>query len=140
MIKGTTAPFKFKVPYAFDEITKIVAVFDQKHYDGTTEAPLPIKKVYDMLSEPTRNDGFSVSDDNNMEVHTALTPYETMRFSEKEKGYAQIQVWYADRDITVASKLNKFSVYPVMNEDIVDVFEPSEQPEDDVYVFDAGKV
>lgn len=140
MIKGTTTSFTFKVPYPFNEITKIVAVFDQKHNDGTTEAPLPITKVYNVLSDPPRNDGFAASDENDTEIYTVLTPHETMRFSEKEKGYAQIQVLYEDRNVTVASKQNKFTVYPVMNDEVIDDFDPSERPADDVYVFDAGRV
>lgn len=137
MIRGTTAPFKFVVPYAFQEITRIEAVFWQKHHKGTDEAPLPIEKIYNGL-ENGRNDGFAAPTLESKEVHTTLTPEETFRFSENEKGYAQVKVFYADRNLIVSSKEQKFTVYPSHNDDPIIVDPPEVM--DDLYVFDAGAI
>ena len=39
MIRGTTAQFKFKLPYAKNELQWITMKFWQPGNDGTTEAP-----------------------------------------------------------------------------------------------------
>lgn len=137
MIRGTTAPFKFDIPYPWEEVTTIVATFWQKHNNGTVEAPLPIKKIYYADPVNARNDGFTSP--SALEVYTNLTPWETLRFSDKEKAYVQIQVYYADRNVTAASPEQAVAVYPVKNDEPVGGLEPSEAI-DDVYIFDAGEI
>lgn len=138
MIRGTTAPFKFDVPYAFDEIDKIIATFWQKHNKGIGN-PLPIKKMY--IKDQSHNDGFAAPDNMSKEVHVSLNPEETLRFSDKEKAYVQIQVYYGGaRNVSVASVPQKVTVYPVFNDDapIIDI-EPSEII-DDIHILDSGEI
>ena len=137
MIRGTTAPFKFDVPYAFSEISKIVATFWQKHNKGINN-PLPITKTYDNINETENSGGFTAPDPSAKEVYVSLNPEETLRFSDKEKAYVQIQVYYADRDLSVGSIPQKITVYPVYHDKpIVDI--PSVII-DDIHIFDAGVI
>lgn len=46
MIRGTTAQFKFHMPYAFNDLCIIEVTFWQPGKTGTTEAPFPITRVY----------------------------------------------------------------------------------------------
>ena len=138
MIRGTTAPFKFTVPHPFNEITKIVATFKQKHNKGIGN-PLPIVKIYDVSYGEPRNDGFAALDPESTEIHTSLNPEETLRFSDKEKGYVQVQVYYQDRNIVVGNTPQKFTVYPVFNDTPIVDIEPSEII-GETYIFDAGVV
>ena len=136
MIRGTTAPFKFIIPYPFDEVSKIVATFKQKHNKGIGN-PIPIMKMYD--TSASRNDGFAASEQNPTEVYITLNPEETLRFSDKEKGYIQIQVYYQGRDIAVSNVPEKFTVYPVFNDTPIVDMEPTEIVED-TYIFDSGEI
>ena len=118
MIRGTTAPFKFNVPYDTSTISTMVATFSQKHNNGTAEEPLPIEKWYIKdygAGEVIRNDGFAFSDTNPNEIQTSLTEEQTLRFSDKEKAYMQIRVQFATDEGTrvVGSKPVKITVYPV---------------------------
>lgn len=138
MIRGTTAPFKFNIPYPFNEVSKIVATFKQKHNTGIGN-PLPIIKIYDVSHEASRNDGFAAQEPTSTEVHISLNPEETLRFSDQEKAYVQIQVYYQDRNISVASLPEKVTVYPVFNDTPIVDIDPTEIV-DDIYIFDAGEV
>lgn len=146
MIRGTTAPFKFQVPYDTSTITAIVVTFSQKHWTNPGPNPIPIHKWYVRSPEngvipeiPTRNDGFVFFD---KEIHTSLAAEDTMRFSDKEKAYVQIRVQHlVDGGIlTTASKPQKFTVYPVLNDEDLGLPTPSETIDDNVYIFDAGKL
>ena len=138
MIRGTTAPFKFSIPYPFNEVSKIVATFKQKHNTGIGNS-LPIIKMYDVSNKASRNDGFAAPEPTSTEVHVSLNPEETLRFSDKEKAYVQIQVYYQDRNIVVGNIPQKVTVYPVFNDTpIVDII-PTEIV-DDTYILDAGKI
>lgn len=139
MIRGTTAPFKFDVPYPFSEISKIVATFKQKHNTGIGN-PLPIIKMYDVTYEQSRNDGFAAPDPTSKEVHISLNPEETLRFSDKEKAYVQIQVYYQGRNVAVASTPQKVTVYPVLNDDSIVDIEPSDIIDESLFIFDAGQI
>lgn len=151
MIRGTTAPFKFEVPYDTSTISAIVATFNQKHWRGTDVARLPIEKWYtaswvaqedgSMKLTETRNDGFAFSPTNPREIQTNLTEEETLRFSDKEKAYMQIRVQF-DIDggtVTRASLPQKITVYPVLNDSQIGPPTPSDVIED-IYIFDAGKI
>lgn len=151
MIRGTTAPFKFEVPYDTSTITTIVATFSQKHWQGTNIARLPLEKWYiaswatqedgSMKLVTTRNDGFAFSEVNPKEVQTNLTEEETLRFSDKEKAYMQVRVQF-DVDgwhVTSASLPQKITVYAALNEDQIGTPNPSETI-GNIYIYDAGEV
>lgn len=63
MIRGTTAQFKFNMPYEFDDLCIIEVTFWQPNNEGTTTAPMPIVKLYnrdivvvDVASLPSGDD------------------------------------------------------------------------------------
>ena len=62
MIRGTTAPFKFKVPYPWSDICAIEATFTQDKNDGTK---LSIVKTYDTRWGESANPGGFTPDNNN---------------------------------------------------------------------------
>lgn len=151
MIRGTTAPFKFEVPYDTSTISAIVVTFSQKHWNGTATAALPLEKWYlaswmtqedgSVKLVETRNDGFAFSETNPKEIQTTLTEEETLRFSDKEKAYMQIRVQF-DIDggqVTRASLPQKITVHPVLNDSQIGTPTPSETI-DDLYIFDAGAI
>ncbi len=151
MIRGTTAPFKFEVPYDAGTITTMVVTFSQKHWQGTNTAKLPLEKWYiaswttqedgGMKLVETRNDGFAFSETNPKEIQTSLTEEETLRFSDKEKAYMQIRVQF-DIDgghVTRASLPQKITVYPVLTDGQIGAPTPSEKI-DDIYIYDAGEI
>ena len=151
MIRGTTAPFKFNVPYDTSTISSMVVTFSQKHWHGTDEARLPIEKWYvaswttqedgSLKLTETRNEGFAFSETNPKEIQTNLTEEETLRFSDKEKAYMQIRIQF-DTDggqVTRASLPQKITVYPVLNNEQIGTPTPSETI-GDIYIFDAGVI
>jgi hypothetical protein len=151
MIRGTTAPFKFEVPYDTNTISAIVVTFSQKHWYGTDTAKLPIKKWYlaswatqedgSVKLVETRNDGFAFSTTNSKEIQTNLTEEETLRFSDKEKAYMQIRVIFDldEGQVARASLPQKITVYPVLSDEQIGTPTPSEVI-DNVYIFDAGVI
>ena len=151
MIRGTTAPFKFEVPYDTNTISAIVVTFSQKHWRLTNTAPFSLEKWYtaswvtqedgSMKLVKTRNDGFAFSETNPKEVQMILPEEDTLRFSDKEKAYMQIRVQF-DIDggqVTRASLTQKITVYPVLNDSQIGAPTPSETI-DDIYIFDAGEI
>lgn len=137
MIRGTTAPFKFKIPYAWSDICAIEATFTQKKDDGSQ---LSIIKRYDTRWEANVNPGGFTPDDNDPYViYVILDPEETMRFSDKRKGLAQIKVYCPGKG-TVGNPPERFPVYPVINDSFLeDVGEPLPN-QDNVLILDAGKI
>ncbi len=107
MIRGTTAQFKFKLPYAKEELQWATIKFWQPNNKGTPMAPLPItKRLEDCIqnSDP-------------YELCVKLLAHETLRFSDKLK--ARVQLRAETRDgATFASRETLVSVYPI-NDDIV---------------------
>lgn len=151
MIRGTTAPFKFEVPYDTSTISTIVVTFSQKHWRLTDIAPFSLEKRYtaswvtqedgSMKLIPMINNGFAFSETNSKEIQMMLPEEDTLRFSDKEKAYMQIRVQF-DIDggqVTRASLPQKITVYPVLNDSQIGTPTPSETI-DDIYIFDAGAI
>jgi hypothetical protein len=137
MIRGTTAPFKFDVLYAWSDICAIEATFTQKKDDGSQ---LSIVKQYDTRWRENINPGGFTPDDNNPNIiYVVLDPVETLQFSDKRKGQVQIKV-YCPQKGTIANKPSRFTVYPTNNDSILE--DPGEPLPDDnsVRILDAGKV
>ena len=138
MIRGTTAPFKFSVPYTWSEICAIEATFTQKKDDGSM---LSIVKAYDTRWGDDANPGGFTPDDNSPYIiYVILDPEETLQFSEKRKAQAQIKVYCPGKG-TVANKPAMFTVYPVSNDGILE--EDPGEPEPgggNVWVLDAGDI
>jgi hypothetical protein len=119
MVRGTTASFKFELPYTIGEIRRIKVKFWQKDYKGTFAHPLPIIKELTTFSEPS----------DSKELVITLTAAETAGFTDKLKGIVQLvgttnttideitgeEIW-GDR---FASHQQLFTVYP-LDDSIVD--------------------
>ena len=129
MIRGTTAQFRFKIPYAKDELSWATIKFWQPGNNGTLIAPLPITK---------RLEHCTMSDDT-MELCIALTPEETVRFSDKYKAKTQLRAQHKDGTV-FASHVQQITVYPI-NDDIVadDPTLPSTNEEGWI-IFDGGSI
>lgn len=104
MIRGTNAPFTFKLPYKENEIQWITIKFWQ---DGNPSF-LPIKKQLEHCSFPN----------NPYELYVELTAAETMRFSDKVKAKVQLRAQATDGR-TFGSHETLITVYP-MNDEILD--------------------
>lgn len=109
MIRGTTAQFRFKLPYSKSELTWATMKFWQPGNNGTIEAPLPITKRL--------ND--CIATNNSDELCVSLTAEETLRFSDKFKAKAQLRA-QATNGTTFASHQQMITVYPINDDIIID--------------------
>lgn len=107
MIRGTTAQFKFKIPYMKQDLLWATIKFWQPGNNGTLLAPLPITKRLKHCSAP----------DDSYELYINLTAEETLRFSDRSKAIVQLRAQTLD-GATFASKETLISVYPI-NDDII---------------------
>lgn len=122
MIRGTTAQFKFKLPYKAAELDLVTITFWQPNNNDLHE---PIKKVKDQCS---------VSEDDPYCLCVSLTPAETMRFSDKLKARVQIRAEY--NGTFFASRQELITVYPI-NDENIDTELP--EPEDEGWVILDGE-
>ena len=116
MIRGTTAQFKFKLPYKFSDIKVVKVVFWQPSNSGISkDRPLPIVKVLEQCSQ-----GESLN-----ELTISLSQEETLRFSDKKKAYVQLRAESNDGYI-FASKQEPLTVYPIYDDTILgDIITPT---------------
>ena len=106
MIRGTTTQFKFKLPYAKEELSWITIQFWQP---GNTNQYLPITKKLEhcnTLDDPTK-------------LYVSLTADETRRFSEKRKAKVQLRAQHMISGTVFGNRPKLITVYP-MNDDILD--------------------
>ena len=106
MIRGTTAQFKFKLPYTKAELLWVTIKFWQV---GNPSSNLPITKKLvhcDALDDST-------------ELCVSLTADETMRFSEKYKAKVQLRAQHAENGAVFGTRPQLITVYP-MRDDILD--------------------
>lgn len=129
MIRGTTAQFKFELPYNVSELTLVKITFWQPGNPGPSESrPLPIIKVLEQCITTDRPD----------ELLVFLNKEETLRFSEERKAYVQIQGKVVDGS-TFASKKEMITVYPIYDDSILgDEILPTPTP--DGLIFLTGSV
>lgn len=106
MIRGTTAQFKFKLPYSYDQLKNITIKFWQ---EGNYNKLLPIIKNKSNCSERVEN-----------EIYVSLLPSETAAFSDKYKAKMQINAT-PFVGAPFGSKEHLITVYPmqddIMNDD-----------------------
>ena len=107
MIRGTTAQFKFKLPYAKQDLLWVTIKFWQPGNNGTQFMPLPITKKKENCLET--QDPY--------ELCVNLRPDETLVFSDQIKAVVQLRAQTSD-GTTFASKETLVSVYPI-NDDII---------------------
>lgn len=104
MIRGTTANFRFKLPYEVEQVQTVMITFWQTNNTGTISAPLPIVK--DLLS-------CSITD-NPYELSVTLSPHETARFSSQLKMQVQLE-GVTFEGVKFGNEPEMFNVYPNKN-------------------------
>lgn len=116
MIRGTTAQFKFDLPYKYSEIELAKIVFWQIDNNGpSSDRPLPIVKVLEQCSAGT----------DEYELRVTLSPEETLRFSDKRKAYVQFSGTSLD-GYRFAGDQEEITVYPIYDDSILgDVVTPT---------------
>ena len=131
MIRGTTAQFKFKLPYAYKDLMWITITFWQPGNPNLSPI-IKTKTECSPVGETT-------------EICTSLTCEETARFSDKYKAKVQLR---AQPDITLqgapfGSKQQLITVYPMLD-DLIDQDNPLEpsipSTEDDWIELDGGAI
>jgi hypothetical protein len=128
MIRGTTAQYKFNIPYPISDLLWVTVKFWQPGNPGTDVAPLPITKK---LS----NEDLSQLE----EVIITLSPTETARFSDKLKARLQLRA-NAVNGTTFASKEQLITVYPMNDDIITDDPEWDEENEEGYIVLDGQSI
>lgn len=125
MVRGTTAQFKFSLPYNYEELKLACVVFWQPGNNGTIDAPLPIKKTL------TADDIQQYCDpDNPKELSITLSQSETLRFSDKMKAKVQLSAKTFE-GTRFASKQELITVYPIYDDSILgDDIDPTPDDED----------
>lgn len=115
MIRGTTALFKFKLPYEKESIMSVNIKFWQPNNLSNSSPIITIK-----LRGTSLDDCFAT--DKPKELCVSLRSDETLKFSDKYKG--KVQLWgqllgQGDEGATFGSRPQIFTVYP-MPDDIMD--------------------
>ena len=106
MIRGTTAQFKFKLPYTKEELEWVTIKFWQP---GNNTYLLPITKRLEHCE----------TTDDHKELCLSLTPEETSRFSDKYKAKVQLRAMCTASNAIFGCKPKIVSVYP-MRDDIIE--------------------
>lgn len=105
MIRGVTAQFKFKLPYAKSELAWVTIKFGQDRNPKF----VPITKRLQHCDAP----------DGSKELFVSLTPEETARFSDKYKAEVQLRAQCATNGTVFGCRQRVISVYP-MRDDIIE--------------------
>lgn len=113
MIRGTTAQFKFKLPYTKEELEFVKIKFWQTN---NTNDFLPITKELNDCDAPAESKELCVS----------LTAEETLRFSDKYKARTQLRGLHKDGTV-FASRQHLISVYPIQDDLSGDITVPSNE-------------
>lgn len=127
MVRGTTAQFKFKLPYMKSELQLVTIKFWQPGNEGTPRAPLPIIKKLTHCDAP----------EDSTELYVSLTAEETSRFSDRLKAKVQLRALHESGTI-IGTKQNMITVYP-MDDDVLDN-DPELPTEQDSWVVLDGDV
>ena len=127
MIRGTTAQFKFKLPYSYDELASITVMFWQP---GNPSDSLPIFKYK-----------FNCVERVDKEIYVSLRPSETALFSDKYKAKLQL-IAQPIIGAPFGSKERLITVYPMPNDIIVDdpTIDPVPPTDDDWGIIDGGSI
>ena len=131
MIRGTTAPFKFKLPCKFSDLMAVKIIFWQNNNDGPSASrPLPIIKVLQQCS-PT---------DISNELLVSLSQEETLRFKDDRKAYVQLFGKIPDAPV-FGRKPYMITVYPTGDDSIMeDEIIPTPGLDDDIVIINGGQV
>lgn len=116
MIRGTTAQWKFTLPYKYSDIELVKVVFWQPNNNGpSSNRPLPIFKGLEQCGQC----------ENENEISVTLHPEETLRFSDDRKAYVQLSAKSVD-GIRFATKQESINVYPIYDDSVIeDIITPT---------------
>lgn len=103
MIRGTTAQFKFKLPYPKEELSWATIKFWQS---SNPNRLLPLTKKLENC----------IQTDSTNELCVSLTAEETSRFLDKYKARVQLRAQHADSGTVFGCKPITFTVYPMSDE------------------------
>lgn len=125
MIRGTTAKFKFQLPYPFSSLAGVKVVFWQEE----TKTVI-IKKLENCSQGDSQN-----------ELCVSLCPEETLKFSESYKAKAQLKgdIGAFDNSMSFASKEYLITVDPIYKGSDIDDWEIF-TPESREIIFDGGEI
>lgn len=126
MIRGTTAQFKFKIPYPKKELLWARIKFWQP---GNPIDSLPITKE---LSNCTASE-------DSEELCISLTTEETLRFSDKFKAKVQLRAQH-EHGTVFASHQQSITVYPILDDMTVEDPELPGANEDGWIILDGDKI
>lgn len=127
MIRGTTAQFKFKLPFPKEELYWVTIKFWQP---GNPSPYLPITRKLEHCDTP--NDS--------TELHVSLTAEETQRFSEKYKAKVQIRGQHTASGTVFGNRPQLLTIYS-MNDDILEENPMLPTPDDKGWIiFDGGNI
>lgn len=113
MIRGTTAQFKFKLPYKKDELEWVTIKFWQP---SSINEFLPITKTLEHCDTP----------EDSKELYVSLTAEETLRFSDKHKAKVQLRGLHKDGTV-FGSRQHLITVYPIQDDLSGDITVPSNE-------------
>ena len=119
MVRGTTAQFKFKLPYSYDELASITVRFWQP---GNPNTSLPIFKYKIHCEERAEK-----------EIYVSLRPSETALFSDKYKAKMQLRAQPIS-GVSFGSKECLITVYPMPDDIIVEDTELPDVPTADEWI------
>lgn len=125
MIRGTTAQFKFKLPYPKGELDWATIKFWQPSNPNQFD---PITKKLIHCDGP----------DNAPELCVSLTADETIKFSAKYKGNVQLRAQHAASGTVFGCRPTLFTVYP-MNDEILEEDPTLPAPNEDGWIILDGK-
>ena len=127
MIRGTTAQFKFKLPYSYEEVTNITIKFWQP---GNPSNLLPIFKYKHHCEKIASN-----------EICVSLRPSETALFSDMYKAKMQLAARPEVGNI-FGTKERLITVYPMPDDIIIDdpTISPDQTTAGDWIIFDGGTI
>lgn len=127
MIRGTSAQFKFKLPYAYGELQTITIKFWQP---GNPNGSLPIIKNKHNCSELTEG-----------VIYVSLRPSETAMFMDKYKAKMQL-IAQPYIGAPFGSKEHLITVYPMPDDIMVDdpTVDPDAPFEDEWVSLDGGAI
>lgn len=127
MIRGTTAQFKFKLPYSYDELTNITIKFWQPNNPNES---LPIYKYKVNCESPIEK-----------EMYVSLRPSETALFSDRYKAKLQLRAQPVS-GAPFGCKEQLITVYP-MPDDMMDddpTIDPIPPTEEGWIIFDGETI
>ena len=127
MIRGTTAQFKFTMPYSKDEWEWIRIKFWQPNNPSKL---LPITRTKDDCS----------TTDDPRELFVSFTAEETARFLDKYKAKVQLRAQHSLTGAVFGTKQQLITVYPMLN-DIIEE-DPTIPPADEnrFIIIDGGSI